>query len=661
MSDAARRFHEYPHQFSGGMRQRVMIAMALAGKPKVMIADEPTTALDVTIQGQILDLLKTVQDEEGMALLFITHDVGVVAEIADRMLVMRQGAAVETGATTAVFARPAAAYTRMLIESAPRLGAMRGADAPARFPPAAPVPGPAPAQDLQPILEVNNLTARFFVRAGLLRRRAGAVHAVENVSFDLRPGETLALVGESGCGKSTTARALVRLVEPSSGSVRLGGEEVLKLSGEALRRARREIQMVFQDPFASLDPRMTIGAALTEPFLDHGLGSKARAREKAAELLGQVGLTPEMLSRYPHEFSGGQRQRIAIARALMLDPKIIVADEPVSALDASIKAQVCNLLLDLQRRLNFACLFISHDMAVVERISHRVAVMYQGAIVEIGPRRARVRRSRATPIRAGSLPPSPSRTPRIAARPKSPKPKWLQARCGRSATRRRRAALSRSAPATICASRGCKTFRTILCDSRGRKQACRSPCLEGAGSPGANGRGVAAFFSCRQQIVHIGVVRELQASGAEIHGHSANVNDSERAFCQRCVDFFRRHKSSPLMSAAGKQAQYIFADSDGERIALQRPIDRGQNQQTSGRHKIGASAQEGVDVRNMLDHFHRKHGVEIFAGPRQCFDRAALVLDCDAGFLSVALGDADRGDGRIDTRHFGAELGERFT
>jgi peptide/nickel transport system ATP-binding protein len=388
MSDAGRRFHEYPHQFSGGMRQRVMIAIALAGKPKVMIADEPTTALDVTIQGQILDLLKTVQEEEEMACLFITHDMGVVAQVADRMLVMRQGEAVETGATAQVFARPAAAYTRLLIESVPRLGSMHGTDAPAKFPPAAPEPLAPLPQTLQPILEVRGLTVRFFLRSGFLRRRAGAVHAVENASFDLRPGETLALVGESGCGKSTTARAIVRLIESSSGSVRLGGEEVLHLSGEALRRARREIQMVFQDPFASLDPRMTIGAALTEPFLDHGLGSKARARDKAAGLLRQVELAPDMFGRYPHEFSGGQRQRLAIARALMLDPKIIIADEAVSALDVSIKAQVCNLLIDLQRSFNVAYLFISHDMATVERISHRVAVMRQGEIVEIGPRRA---------------------------------------------------------------------------------------------------------------------------------------------------------------------------------------------------------------------------------------------------------------------------------
>ena len=384
--NAARRFRDYPHQFSGGMRQRAMIAMALAARPKLLIADEPTTALDVTIQGQILDLLKTIQEEEGMAMLFITHDMGVVAEVADRVLVMRRGEAVETGSTADVFARPRADYTRTLIDAVPKLGAMRGTDAPAKFPPSPPEP-PAPAPSAT-LLEVEGLTARFDVRAGFLQRRAGAVHAVEGATFQLKSGETLSLVGESGCGKSTTGRALVRLVEPIAGAVRLAGEDVLQLSGEALRRARRDLQIVFQDPFASLDPRMNVGDALAEPFLDHALGSRRQARDKAAGLMSQVGLAPDMLARYPHEFSGGQRQRIAIARALMLDPKIIIADEAVSALDVSVKAQVCNLLIDLQRRLGLAYLFISHDMAVVERISHRVAVMYLGEIVEIGPRRA---------------------------------------------------------------------------------------------------------------------------------------------------------------------------------------------------------------------------------------------------------------------------------
>jgi len=237
-----------------------------------------------------------------------------------------------------------------------------------------------------PILEVKNLVTRFDIRGGLLGRRTGAIHAVENVSFNLFQGETLALVGESGCGKSTTGRSITRLVQPNAGSVNLDGYDVLNLDATRLRNMRRSIQMIFQDPFASLNPRMTVGAAVAEPFVEHGLGTRAQARDKAADLLERVGLKPDMMKRYPHEFSGGQRQRICIARALALDPKVIVADESVSALDVSIKAQVCNLLMDLQQSLNLAFLFISHDMAVVERVSHRVAVMYLGEIVEIGPR-----------------------------------------------------------------------------------------------------------------------------------------------------------------------------------------------------------------------------------------------------------------------------------
>ncbi len=235
---------------------------------------------------------------------------------------------------------------------------------------------------------MRDLITRFDIRGGVFGRKVGAVHAVENVSFDLYPGETLALVGESGCGKSTTGRSIMRLVEPNSGSVKLRGQDVLGLSAPQLRTMRRSIQMVFQDPFASLNPRMTVGAAVAEPLTEHGLADRTAARERAAELFGQVGLTPDMMRRYPHEFSGGQRQRICIARALALEPSVIVADESVSALDVSIKAQVCNLLMDLQERLGIALLFISHDMAVVERLSHRVAVMYLGEIVEIGPREA---------------------------------------------------------------------------------------------------------------------------------------------------------------------------------------------------------------------------------------------------------------------------------
>lgn len=395
--NATNRFDEYPHQFSGGMRQRVMIAMALASRPKLLIADEPTTALDVTIQGQILDLIKTLQDEEGMAVLFITHDMGVVAEVSDRTVVMFRGEAVETGTTDAIFNHGQHPYTRALLSAVPKLGSMGGRDNPMRFPVIDIKSGETLVAESEaagvdkgsrPLLEVKNLTTRFDIRSGLLGRRSGAVHAVENVSFDLRPGETLSLVGESGCGKSTTGRSITRLVEPTSGQISLDGYDVGRLDQSSLRKMRRSIQMVFQDPFASLDPRMSVGQAVMEPFIEHQLGTKAQARDKAADLLERVGLSAEMMPRYPHEFSGGQRQRIAIARSLMLDPKVIVADEAVSALDVSIKAQVCNLLLDLQQSFNLAYLFISHDMAVVERVSHRVAVMYLGEIVEIGPRKA---------------------------------------------------------------------------------------------------------------------------------------------------------------------------------------------------------------------------------------------------------------------------------
>jgi peptide/nickel transport system ATP-binding protein len=394
---AASRFHEYPHRFSGGMRQRVMIAMALACRPKLLIADEPTTALDVTIQAQILELVKLLQEEEAMSVLFITHDMGVVAEIADRTVVMFQGRAVEAGTTAEVFGAPRAPYTRALLSAVPQLGSMAGHGRPMRFPVVdittggsdtpVEVPDTVAAQD-RPLLEVANLVTRFDIRGGVLARVTGRVHAVEDVSFALHAGETLALVGESGCGKSTTGRSILRLVPPSSGRILFEGVDVASLDKPALRLMRRRMQMIFQDPFASLNPRRTVGAALAEPIIVHGLADKAGARERVAELLRKVGLSPDMATRFPHEFSGGQRQRLCIARALALSPRLIVADEAVSALDVSIKAQVLNLMLDLQAELGLAYLFISHDIAVVERVSHRIAVMYMGEIVEIGPRAA---------------------------------------------------------------------------------------------------------------------------------------------------------------------------------------------------------------------------------------------------------------------------------
>lgn len=382
----------YPHQLSGGMRQRVMIAMALSCKPALLIADEPTTALDVTIQAQILQLIRVLQQEMKMGVIFITHDMGVVAEIADRVLVMRRGEQVEQNRVRELFAAPQQAYTRALLAAVPKLGEMADRPLPAKFPLADGEGDTAPQDtvppDAAPILRVEHLVTRFDLRGGLFNRVTRRVHAVENVSFDLYPGETLGLVGESGCGKSTTGRSLLKLVDSQSGTITFAGRRIDRLKGPALQHLRRDIQFIFQDPYASLDPRLTVGFSIMEPLLVHNVMRGREAERRVAWLLERVGLQPEHARRYPHEFSGGQRQRICIARALALNPKVVIADEAVSALDVSIQAQIVNLLLDLQREFGIAFLFISHDMAVVERISHRVAVMYLGQIVEIGPRQA---------------------------------------------------------------------------------------------------------------------------------------------------------------------------------------------------------------------------------------------------------------------------------
>ena len=399
----------YPHQLSGGMRQRVMIAMALSCKPSLLIADEPTTALDVTIQAQILQLIRQLQEEMGMAVIFITHDMGVVAEVADRVLVMYHGEAVEEGTCEQIFHNPRHPYTQSLLAAVPRLGSMRGTDEPAPFPllritdPEAeqlgtadmdetPVDMPEPVASVPsvsdgPVLSVDNLITRFDVETGFWGKVKRRVHAVEQVSFNLYPGETLGLVGESGCGKSTIGRSLIGLETPRSGSIVFNGQELTQVSGSQLQKLRCNIQYVFQDPYAALDPRLTVGFSIMEPLLIHKVCSRQEAERRVGELLERVDLDPAMAVRYPHEFSGGQRQRVCIARALAMNPEIIIADESVSALDVSVRAQIINLLLALQKEFRIAFLFISHDMAVIERVCHRVAVMYLGQIVELGSRR----------------------------------------------------------------------------------------------------------------------------------------------------------------------------------------------------------------------------------------------------------------------------------
>jgi glutathione transport system ATP-binding protein len=394
LPDADRLVGRYPHQLSGGMRQRVMIAMALSCRPKLLIADEPTTALDVTIQAQILATIRELQREFGTTVIFITHDMGVVAEMADDVVVMRKGRKVEHGSVEAVFHAPQHPYTRALLAAVPKLGSMTGTRQPARFPLLAesgettePPPPHDTVDHTRPLLEVEDLSTRFTVERSLLGRPLRRVHAVEQVSFSLWPGETLALVGESGSGKSTIGKTIQQLIEPSAGRIRFEGRDIAALDAAARRRLKQSIQYVFQDPFASLDPRRSVGYSIAEPMLHHGLvAGRAAATARVAELLDLVGLDPGHAGRYPHEFSGGQRQRICIARALGVDPKLIVADESVASLDVSIQAQIVNLLMELQERRKLAYLFITHDMAVVERVSHRVAVLYLGQIVEIGTR-----------------------------------------------------------------------------------------------------------------------------------------------------------------------------------------------------------------------------------------------------------------------------------
>jgi peptide/nickel transport system ATP-binding protein len=445
---ARERVEEYPHQFSGGMRQRVMIAMALACEPKLLIADEPTTALDVTIQKQILELIDDLRRRLGMAVIMVTHDLGVIAGRADRVAVMYAGKVVETTETSSLYANPRHPYTEALFHALPeksaetreRLYSIPGAPPDLVNPPkgcrfaprcryatdkcrteAPDLTGettahtyrcffPVGAKErtvagqltvVEPavgaeeelldeqavggvVLEAKDLVKDFPVTKGMLQRKVGTVSAVAGVSFDIRKGETLGLVGESGCGKTTIGRMLVGLDKPTSGSVLFGGTDLARSSGRQYRRERRDIQYMFQDSYASLDPRMRAGSILREPLIVQGMGSRHEQQAKVREMLGKVGLPASWTERYPHEFSGGQRQRLGFARALLLNPQVIVADEPVSALDVSVQAQVLNMMRDLQREMGLTYLFISHDLSVVRYLSNHIGVMYLGKLVEIG-------------------------------------------------------------------------------------------------------------------------------------------------------------------------------------------------------------------------------------------------------------------------------------
>lgn len=427
LPDVDQLIKRYPHQLSGGMRQRVMIAMSLACSPKMMIADEPTTALDVTIQAQILSIMKSLQNELGMGMIFITHDMGVVAEIADDVVVMRQGKHVETADVKTLFAHPKQTYTQHLLSAVPKLGSMRGIELPQKVVQASYFDADALANrlavsassskaiqsqnsqsaqssetvipetlvspkvdyDAQPVVSVKDLISHFDVKQNWYGKTTHRVHAVEKVSFDIFPGETLSLVGESGSGKTCIGRTIQQLLKPTSGEIIYQGKPLSSMLNNEKQQLRQTVQYIFQDPFSSLDPRKTIGFSIAEPILTHGLLPNGKAVEaRVAELLEKVGLNASHAKRYPHQFSGGQRQRICIARALASEPKLIIADEALSALDVSIQAQIIELFMKLQIEEGISYLFISHDMAVVEQMSHRVAVLYLGQIVEMGSRQA---------------------------------------------------------------------------------------------------------------------------------------------------------------------------------------------------------------------------------------------------------------------------------
>jgi len=383
-----RRANQYPHQLSGGMRQRIMIAIALACDPQILIADEPTTALDVTIQAEILSLLNSLKKKTDCSIIFITHDMAVVSQIADRVVVMFEGKKVEEGTVFDILEKPKHPYTKALLSAVPKLGDMKNKP----YPEAIPVAGTnskkiKPLKGLkEKLLDVKNLTTIFPISTGILGKVVANVRAVEDVSFSINKGQTFSLVGESGCGKSTVGRSILRLEKPANGKVLLEKKDYLQFNKDELKKHRSNMQMVFQDPFASLNPRQKAGSIVDEMLKVHGYKDRDERYEIVSELFLRVGLNSQHMSNYPHEFSGGQRQRVAIARALALNPKLVILDEAVSALDVSVQASVLNLLMELQSEYQLSYLFVSHDMAVVERVSHYIGVMYLGRIVEIGSR-----------------------------------------------------------------------------------------------------------------------------------------------------------------------------------------------------------------------------------------------------------------------------------
>jgi oligopeptide/dipeptide ABC transporter ATP-binding protein len=373
--EAARRLRQYPHELSGGMRQRVMIAMAMLCQPQLLIADEPTTALDVTIQAEILDIMDELRRESGTAIALITHDMGVVARMCDRIEVMRHGEFVESGTASDIFYKPQHGYTKMLLNAVPRIDVSEKGKRRVKEPTVTGISGD--------FLAVDNMKVQFAVSRGLFAK-PGILNAVDGISFNLMPGETLGIVGESGCGKSTLARAILQLIPPTAGKVTWLGSTLNELDHSAMKARRRDLQIVFQDPLASLNPSNTIGASIMEPLriFENGL-SRAEMRERVAAMMVRVGLDENLINRYPHELSGGQNQRVGIARAVITRPKLVICDEAVSALDVSIRAQIIDLLMDLQKDFGLSFLFISHDLSVVWEISHRILVLYLGTVVEL--------------------------------------------------------------------------------------------------------------------------------------------------------------------------------------------------------------------------------------------------------------------------------------